>query len=65
VEGKAEFGVDLPPPPVGLAPDKQQQVEELRSRIAANPKRQLFLNSGSIAANVLQYTARKFLQAGI
>ena len=62
LEGRAEFGVDLPPPPVGLAPDKQQQVEELRSRFAANPKRQLFLNSGSAAANAFRYTARKFFQ---
>jgi hypothetical protein len=59
LEGRAEFGLDLPPSPV-LAGNQQQQFEALHSRFVANPKKQLFLNTSSEAANAFQYTVRKF-----
>lgn len=60
LEGRAEFGLDLPPLPVALAGNQQQQFEALHSRFVANPKKQLFLNTSSEAANAFQYTVRKF-----
>ena len=61
LEGRAELSLDLPPLPVGLAADKQQQIETLRVRFAANPKKQLFLNTGcSVASTAFNYTVRKF-----
>ena len=45
----------------GLAQDKLQQMQAMRSRFAANPKRQLFLNtSASDTSNAFQHTVRKF-----
>ena len=60
LEGRAEFSLDLPPLHVALAADEQQPLQALRSRFAATPKKQLFLNTSSEAANAFQYTVRKF-----
>jgi hypothetical protein len=61
LEGRAEFGLDLPPLPLALASDQQQQqLQALHSRFVANTKKQLFLNTSSEAANAFQYTVRKF-----
>jgi hypothetical protein len=60
LEGRAEFGLDLPPLPLALASNQQQQLQALHSRFVANSKKQLFLNTSSEAANAFQYTVRKF-----
>lgn len=49
LEGRpeSEFSLDLPPPPVGLDPDQQQQLDALRDQfvLKKNYRKRLFLNA--------------------
>ena len=64
LEGRAEFSLDLPPPPVGLAPEQQQQMDALRARFVSNYKRRLFFNTSegeaADAIGVFSWSVRKF-----
>ena len=64
LEGRAEFRLDLPPPPVGLASDQQQQMDALRDQFVSNYKRRLFLNASkeesADAIGAFSYSVRKF-----
>ncbi len=64
LEGRAEFSLDLPPPPVGLAPEQQQQLDALRARFVSNYKRRLFFNTSegeaADAISVFSWSVRKF-----
>jgi hypothetical protein len=64
LEGRAELSLDLPPPPVGLAPDQQQQLDALRDQFASNYRRRLFLNASkeeaADAIGAFSWSVRKF-----
>ena len=64
LEGRAEFSLDLPPQPVGLAPDQQQQLDALRDQFVSNCKRRLFLNTSkgeaADAIAAFSWSVRKF-----
>ena len=64
LEGRAEFSLDLPPPPVGLAPDQQQQLDVLRDQFLSNYNRRLFLNASkeesADAIGAFNWSVRKF-----
>ena len=64
LEGRAEFSLDLPPPPVGLAPDQQQQLDALRDQFLSNYSRRLFLNASkeesADAIGAFTWSVRKF-----
>ena len=64
LEGRAEFSLDLPPPPVGLAPDQQQQLDALRGQFVSNYKWRLFLNTSkeeaADAMGAFYWSVRRF-----
>ncbi len=64
LEGRAEFSLDLPPPPVGLAPDQQQQLDALRNQFVSNYKRRLYLNASkgetADAIGAFAWSVRRF-----
>ena len=64
LKGRAEFSLDLPPPPLGLAPDQQQQLNALRDQFVSNCKRRLFLNASkeeaADAIGAFYWSVRKF-----
>jgi hypothetical protein len=64
LEGRAEFSLDLPPPPVGLAPDQQQQLDALRDQFLSNYSRRLFMNASkeesADAIGAFTWSVRKF-----
>ena len=64
MEGRAEFSLDLPPPPVGLAPDQQQQLDALRGQFVSNYKWRLFLNTSkeeaADAMSAFYWSVRRF-----
>ena len=64
LEGRAEFSLDLPPPPVGLAPDQQQQLDALRGQFVSSYKRRLFLNTSkeeaADAMGAFYWSVRRF-----
>jgi hypothetical protein len=64
LESKAEFSLDLPPPPVGLAPDQQQQLDALRDQFVSNYRMRLFLNTtkeeAADAIGAFYWSVRKF-----
>ena len=66
LEGRPEFSLDLPPPPVGLDPDQQQQLDALRDQFVLKKtyRRRLFLNASkeeaADAIGAFQWSVRKF-----